>query len=172
MFFWRRTLVGGRGAAAPRAWQRAAFCGLFLAGAGLAWGQDYDLSWFTIDGGGGASSGGDYELVGTIGQPDAGVMQGGPYLLQGGFWSGALPLLPQIVIAGREGTAGHQAYIMFDAAPPSPSTSFELEGASSPSGPWTKRTDAVLTSEGGHYLFTLDLDPGARLIFFRVKQIP
>jgi hypothetical protein len=49
----------------------------------------FDISWFTIDGGGGASSGGAYSLNGTIGQADAGNMSGGAYTLQGGFWAGA-----------------------------------------------------------------------------------
>jgi len=49
---------------------------------------DYELSWRTIDGGGGTSSGGTYTLMGTIGQPDAGVMAGGDYELLGGFWPG------------------------------------------------------------------------------------
>ncbi|MEA3339117.1 MAG: hypothetical protein U9R15_04040 [Chloroflexota bacterium] len=43
----------------------------------------------TVGGGGHAFSTGDgYILGGTIGQPDAGVMAGGPYILQGGFWPG------------------------------------------------------------------------------------
>jgi hypothetical protein len=49
---------------------------------------NYEITWFTIDGGGGASEGGGYTLVGTIGQPDAGVLIGGGYTLNGGFWSG------------------------------------------------------------------------------------
>ncbi|MFC1781952.1 hypothetical protein ACFL02_00010 [Planctomycetota bacterium] len=52
-------------------------------------GDGYDLSWNTIDGGGGKSMGGAYELEGTIGQPDAGVMEGGGYILAGGFWPGS-----------------------------------------------------------------------------------
>jgi hypothetical protein len=48
--------------------------------------QSFELDWFTIDGGGGASTGGVYAVSGTIGQPDAGVMGGGQYLLVGGFW--------------------------------------------------------------------------------------
>ena len=49
----------------------------------------YDLSWWTVDGGGGTfSTGGDYTLGGTIGQPDAGLMTGGDYTLGGGFWGG------------------------------------------------------------------------------------
>jgi len=61
----------------------------------------YDLSWYTIDGGGGTSSGGSFELTGTIGQPDAGVMTGGApgneFELVGGFWStpgGTVPTCP------------------------------------------------------------------------------
>ncbi|MCS7283264.1 MAG: hypothetical protein RMK65_06150 [Anaerolineae bacterium] len=53
-------------------------------------GGGYDLSWWTVDGGGYTwSEGGGYSLGGTIGQPDAGVLQGGGYTLVGGFWSAA-----------------------------------------------------------------------------------
>ena len=67
-----------------------AFLGLAGAsfGAALLGGNDYDLSWHTIDGGGGYSAGGDFELEGTIGQHDAGpVMTGGDFALAGGFWA-------------------------------------------------------------------------------------
>ena len=46
--------------------------------------QNYRIEWFTIDGGGGTSSGGQYTLSGTIGQPDAGELKGGNYVLEGG----------------------------------------------------------------------------------------
>lgn len=47
----------------------------------------YDLSWFTMDGGGGQSSNGSYTLAGTAGQPDVGAaLTGGGYTLAGGFW--------------------------------------------------------------------------------------
>jgi hypothetical protein len=50
---------------------------------------DYDLSWWTVDGGGTTdSSGGSYTLGGTAGQPDAGMLTGGGYTLAGGFWGG------------------------------------------------------------------------------------
>jgi len=51
----------------------------------------YDLSWWTVDGGGYTfTTGGDYSLGGTIGQPDAGgELSGGGYTLSGGFWGGA-----------------------------------------------------------------------------------
>ncbi|MBM4467193.1 MAG: hypothetical protein FJ014_16840 [Chloroflexi bacterium] len=49
-------------------------------------GNSYDLSWWTVDGGGGTASGGPYTLTGTMGQPDAGILTGGDYTLGGGFW--------------------------------------------------------------------------------------
>lgn len=65
-----------------------------LAAAGAASAQTYDLSWYSIDGGGATfSTGGVYELGGTIGQFDAGPgsagMSGGAFTLVGGFWPAA-----------------------------------------------------------------------------------
>lgn len=49
----------------------------------------YDLSWYTIAGGGATfNTDGSYSLGGTIGQPDADSMNGGAYSLAGGFWFG------------------------------------------------------------------------------------
>ena len=48
----------------------------------------HSLSWWTADGGGGSSEAGDHMLLGTAGQPDAGVMAGGDYLLASGFLPG------------------------------------------------------------------------------------
>ena len=67
----------------------ALLCCLVLARAVLAQ-EGYELSWWTVDGGGGVSSGGGYTLTGTIGQPDAGGLAGGGYSLPGGFWGGLL----------------------------------------------------------------------------------
>jgi len=61
--------------------------------------DDYSISWYTFDGGGGSSTGGDFTLMGTIGQPDAGLHSGTGYNLTGGFWAwvarylGYLPLI-------------------------------------------------------------------------------
>ena len=50
--------------------------------------DDYDIDWYTFDGGGDVfTSGADFELSGTIGQPDAGLMSGGNFTLTGGFWA-------------------------------------------------------------------------------------
>jgi hypothetical protein len=65
---------------------------LFLAGSVLAQSGDrYDLSWWTVDGGGDTfSTGGNYTLGSTIGQPDADTLTGGGYTLGGGFWGGGV----------------------------------------------------------------------------------
>ncbi len=61
---------------------------IVLGGVALAQtGGGYDLTWWTVDGGGGAVSGGGYALMGTAGQPDSGnPLTGGGYTLTGGFW--------------------------------------------------------------------------------------
>ncbi|NIM94586.1 MAG: hypothetical protein GTO18_12875 [Anaerolineales bacterium] len=61
-------------------------------------GGEYELSWWTVDGGGGESEGGSYVLHGTIGQADAGAMSGGGYGLTGGFWGGFLEDLYDIFL--------------------------------------------------------------------------
>jgi hypothetical protein len=56
--------------------------------------QSIQIDWFTTDGGGvSLASGGPYSLGGTSGQPDAGLLNGGPYEMTGGFWS--LPAPPE-----------------------------------------------------------------------------
>ena len=62
---------------------------------------DYQINWWTIDGGGGTSesSGGQYVLKGTIGQHDANdTNEGGTYSLRGGFWvEGILAIYEYII---------------------------------------------------------------------------
>ena len=61
---------------------------LFMAVIASTAAGEYELNWYTIDGGGGRSNGGPYTLTGTIGQPDAAYSRGGNYELLGGFWPG------------------------------------------------------------------------------------
>ena len=61
---------------------------VLLVTSALADVQTFSLPWWTVDGGGGASSSASYSLSGSIGQPDAGVLTGGGYILGGGFWPG------------------------------------------------------------------------------------
>ena len=59
--------------------------------------DSYDLSWFTVDGGGSMfSTGGEYTLDGTAGQPDTGTQTGGEFSLVGGFWAVVAGLVPSI----------------------------------------------------------------------------
>ena len=59
---------------------------LLLTAVTAAQGSTYDLSWWTVDGGGDTfSTSGGYELGGTAGQADAGTLSGGSYTLDGGF---------------------------------------------------------------------------------------
>ena len=94
-------------------------------------GANYSMTWSTIDGGGGTSTGGMYALSGTIGQPDAGRMSGGGFVLSGGFWlgisnSGPIPRL-RIELADTD-------VIL---AWPNPSTGFQLQEAVELSGAGT-----------------------------------
>jgi hypothetical protein len=51
---------------------------------------DYEIPWWTVDGGGNTrTSGGGYALGGTAGQPDARLWGSTGYTLAGGFWGGA-----------------------------------------------------------------------------------
>ena len=72
--------------------------GILIAVAGLVHAQsdgDYELTWYTVDSGGVTFGTGDgYQLGGTIGQPDAGMLNGGRYILVGGFWRDGLASKP------------------------------------------------------------------------------
>ena len=71
-----------------RATTRSACLIAVLLTAATSSAQIFDLSWYTIDGGGEMfTAGGSFELSGTIGQPDAGTMSGGNFELTGGFWA-------------------------------------------------------------------------------------
>ncbi len=56
-----------------------------------AMGNDYRISWDSVDGGGSVSSGSRYSVVGVIGQPDAGGGYNEAYEIDGGYWPGRLP---------------------------------------------------------------------------------
>jgi hypothetical protein len=76
---------------------------LLIGSAALARdGGGYDLSWWTVDGGGGRAKAGlpgPYALDATIGQPDVRVWQGSGYTLAGGFWgSGPVQQQPRIYL--------------------------------------------------------------------------
>jgi len=74
----------------------ASVCLMLVAGSALAQtGGDYDLTWWTVDGGGGTVEGSGYTLIGTVGQPEPGPsLTGGDYTLLSGFWSAGGAISP------------------------------------------------------------------------------
>jgi len=58
----------------------------WLADTKLA-GTSFEMSWWSVDGGGGVSNGDGFTLAGTIGQHDSAISAGGPYAFRGGFWT-------------------------------------------------------------------------------------
>jgi hypothetical protein len=82
--------------------------------------QPYTIDWYTVDGGGAMNiTGGTYALSGTIGQPDAGHLADGNYVIDGGFW-GLFGLEPPRLTITR---SGNNLLICW----PSPSTGFKLQ---------------------------------------------
>jgi len=65
--------------------------------------QSYDLSWWSVDGGGGSSSGGAFAVTGSLGQTDAGSATGCGTALAGGVWSGPDPVELPMFCDGFEG---------------------------------------------------------------------
>ncbi len=66
--------------------------GLPLLLGAVASADNFELSWYSVDGGGEMfTTGGKYELSGTIGQPDSELLRGVQFELAGGFW---FPILP------------------------------------------------------------------------------
>jgi hypothetical protein len=62
--------------------------------------SDYNISWWTVDGGGGTSQSmdGQYTLNGTIGQPDVGAAAGIGYAVRGGFWGSLSAAIQEFLI--------------------------------------------------------------------------
>lgn len=50
--------------------------------------QAFDLSWWSVDGGGGESAGGSFTLTADIGQPESGLASSDGRVLDAGLWSG------------------------------------------------------------------------------------
>jgi len=126
--------------------------------------QTYDLSWFSIDGGGGTSSGGTYSVTGTIGQPDSGVLSGGNYSIVGGFWSAFAPTpvnpgSPQLSVS----VSGPEVIISW----PSPSTGFALQESTSLNPATWEAVPQPINDNGTTKSITLTAPAGN--MFYRLK---
>ena len=138
-------------------------CCLIASLALSAGAQTYDISWFSIDGGGGTSSGGTYSVTGTIGQPDAGVLSGGNYTIVGGFWSAiaAVPVSPgspQLSVS----VSGQNVTISW----PSSSTGFTLQETASLNSPNWQAVPQTVNTNGATLSITLTAPAGT--MFYRL----
>jgi hypothetical protein len=130
---------------------------LLLVSVALAQGDqdDYDLSWWTVDSGGDTSTGTDnthnvtYTLSGTAGQPDAGGLSGGPYMLVGGFWAAVIeePTAIDLLSFTAEPFADHVT-LTWQTGTEVDNAGFNLHRATAADGPYTKLNDALIPAEG------------------------
>jgi hypothetical protein len=71
-------------------------------------GGDFDLTWYSVDGGGEQASAGDLVVFGTVGQTDVDQRAvGGGFTVVGGFWT--IPFQPSVCpvdIANTDGEPG------------------------------------------------------------------
>jgi hypothetical protein len=67
-------------------WKSVASTAVLAWSLAVAQAQNPSINWWTVDGGGGTSTGGVFAVTSTLGQPDAGRMTGGRFVLDGGFW--------------------------------------------------------------------------------------
>ena len=116
-----------------------------MLGAGPALAQ-FDLNWFTLDGGSGPSAGGSFSLNGTIGQPDAGAMSGGNYSLVGGFWGASQTPPPVGNVITKVWVVFGEVHLRFTGIP---GRTYYVERAHSVTGPWPDRLAAITMPIGG-----------------------
>ena len=143
-------------------------CGL-LCGAVTGLTQSYEISWFTVDGGGGASSGGAYSVSGTIGQLDAGAMNGGSYSLVGGFWGVVAAIQTEGSPLLQVTRSGSSVVVVW----PFPSSGFVLQQTTALTSPpsaivWTDVLAPAAVQIGGDWTVTIPSPAGNR--FFRLRK--
>ena len=132
----------------------------------LAWpaAAQYQLTSWTIDGGGGQSTGGVYAVTGTIGQPDANIHTGGAYTLFGGFWSSYAVVLTPGAPSLRIIYANPQVILAW----PDPSTGYQLQVTPSLSNPMWTDVNAPAAIVGNEKQVMQPINPGMR--FFRLRH--
>lgn len=132
-----------------------------------ACGQSYQLDWFTIEAGGTGSSGGNFALVGLVGQPDAGALAGGGYVIFGGYLNAAGAsgqVQPSAVLQARVVGPGAIALSW-----PAALSGYSLQQSTAIQGPQTWSSVAASPSIfGGEYYVTLPID--TRVRFYRLIQ--
>ena len=134
---------------------------------GQAGGQ-YDLSWWTVDGGGGESTGGSYAMAGTIGQPDASALAGDPYTLAGGFWPGgaSTPPIATIDLIYPDSVTQGSDLVYFRGT----GRDTDEGGRDIVACVWISSIDGQLSDQEDFAIPALDLSTGTHTITFRVQD--
>ena len=143
---------------------KKAFFTLWLIGVrAIASAQTYSVDWFSIDGGGGTSTGAVYSVSGSIGQPDAGTMTGGGYLLVGGFWGvvSALQMADAPLLSTERLPGGVRVYWSNSA------TGFVLEHSLSVTGAWSQVAFPYHTNATD---ISISLSPPMGNRFYRLRK--
>lgn len=139
-----------------------------LLSAGVVQAQ-YNIDWWSIDGGGGRSTGGVFSVTGTIGQADAGLLSGGTYTLQGGFWG----VVAAIQTPGAPTLSITQANALVTVSWPIPADGWVLERTLTLSGspaPWVAIPAALYQTNATQYSITITNVPSLVNAFFRLKK--
>ena len=141
---------------------------LLLAGAGTTIAPaQLSLDWWTADGGGGTSTSADgrFALSGTAGQPDAGSMADGAFFLEGGFWSGGLPLAPSLWIVRLPGGALEVSWPVW-------ARDYRLEQAPTVTGSpdrWNEVAPATYQTDDTRFYITVPAPSDMQ--FYRLRQV-
>jgi hypothetical protein len=124
----------------------------------------YSIDWGSIDGGGGTSTGGAYTVSSTLGQPDAGTLTGGKFVLTAGFWG--LVAAIQTPGAPRLSIIKTNGFVMLSW--PLPAAAFSLEQSSSLPGTWNLVTNAQAHTNASEFLAAVPIGRGST--FFRLHK--
>ena len=127
----------------------------------------YSIDWFTVDGGGGTTSVGAYEISGTIGQPDAGSLIAGGYVIEGGLW-GDLETVPEPGPPGLTIAGVFHGIVMISW--PAPSTGYVLQvNTDLTTTNWLTVTNPPIVANG-EMVITVSPTVGNR--YYRLKYQP
>ena len=129
-------------------------------------GQSYSLDWYEVAGGGGTSTGATYQVIGTIGQPDAGgATSGGQYSVTGGFWS----LIAVVQTAGAPTLTITHSGNSVTVSWPMAANGFGLQqnnNVANPAG-WSAYGGTVSTNSGVN---SITISPPTGNLFFRLAN--
>ena len=123
--------------------------------------QDYSIDWWDTSPGG-TSTGGIYTVSGSIGQPDAGTLAGGEFILTGGFWSAVT--LGEPPVLGIALTATNTIVLSWA----SPSPGFVLQECTNLNQAVWPTTQVIPTDDGTTRSVVLPMYLDTR--FYRLKK--